>query len=585
MIEASVSATREVTFDPVTLEILWARLINVVDEMAAVLLRTAFSTILGAASDLGCEIMDEDGAAMAHATRSAPLFNVMVPRLTQELIRRFGRDAFRPGDVFVTNDPWIVSGHLPDIGVVTPFFKNGRLVGFAGTITHAVDVGGVLSGIARDIFEEGIFIPPTRLYDRGERNEQLVDILANNVRAPREVLGDLMAEVEANNIGIRRSLALLDEYGLPDFRTLSRAIQERSELVMRQAILAIPDGDYPARWTFDELDGPMTIELVVRVRGSDLHLDYTWVPPEHPRGGINCTFQYATGHSLYPLNCLLAPQIPNNEGMFKPIRISAPPGTILNCGRRASVYHRTYTGWQLGPVITLALAEALPEAAAAPSGLLSAFVPYVVDEDGPHLEFTFEAGGMGAGARTDGIHACQHPTSAADVPIELFESRMPLLYRRKELRTDSGGPGRQRGGCGVVSEVGPLPDQSLRPYLTTLMHRRNHPALGLLGGMPGLATELVVDGEQIPGDRAVARGIDITMARPDQSAAIHVAGGGGFGPAAQRDPVAVWWDVRNGIVSAEAAERLYGVVIEPESGLLDSAGTARRRQVLSEGGH
>ncbi|MBI3976775.1 MAG: hydantoinase B/oxoprolinase family protein [Chloroflexi bacterium] len=552
--------------DPVTLEIIWGRLVTAADEMQAVLRRTAFSTIVAVANDLGCEIMDARGWSVAHATTSNPAFNLTLPQLVQKLLPIFPPESLKPGDVLVTNDPWLVVGHSPDFGVVTPFFKHGRLVGFAGSIAHVADIGGLLNAqLARSIFEEGLLIPPARLYEAGRRNEMLVSIIERNVRAPEMVMGDITALVMANAAAARQTLALLDEYGLDDLDALSNAVQARAERAMRKAIDEIPDGDYSFETTFDELDGPMTIGGAVRVRGSDLVVEFTRVPPEHPHGGINCTPNYTPVRCNYVLNCILAPQIPGSEGLFRPITVRIPEGTILAARFPASVNDRTKVGWHADPIIFGALAQAIPEKVPASSGLKSLFRLLGVDDNGVAFRsFMFNGGGMGAGAATDGVHAICYPTSASNVPIEILESLTSVLVAEKEFLPDSAGAGRQRGGCGVRVTIG-VHDDLDRPLIVgAAFHNQEYPAFGLAGGRDAAPTRARMDGRPLAVGEIRHELGAYALDDPDVRITLETAGGGGFGEPAERDPARVFADVRAGFVSAEAATRVYGVEIDLE---------------------
>jgi 5-oxoprolinase (ATP-hydrolysing)/N-methylhydantoinase A len=243
-----ITSPHQEVFDPVTLEILWSRLIGIAEEMWTTVWRTAFSTIVAVVQDHGCELLDRSGGCLAHAPSSMPAFNLTMPNVTRKVLERFAAETIMPGDVFVTNDPWICAGHLPDICVITPIFYQGQLVGFSGTVAHAIDIGGTTDGRkAREIYEEGFRLPIMKLYDQGKPDETIFELLAANVRNPTQVIGDLEAEVTANEVGAKRVTELLAEYGLTDLQALSRIIQGRVEEAMRASIAAIPDGSYHGR--------------------------------------------------------------------------------------------------------------------------------------------------------------------------------------------------------------------------------------------------------------------------------------------------------------------------------------------------
>ncbi|MBI3977624.1 MAG: hydantoinase B/oxoprolinase family protein [Chloroflexi bacterium] len=550
--------------DPVALQIAWHRLVTVADEMQAVLRRTAFSTILGAANDLGCEIMDARGWSVAHATTSNPTFNVAIPQCAQRLLALFPPESLAPGDVLLTNDPWIVCGHLSDFAVVTPFFTAGRLVGFTGSIGHVADIGGLLnSQVARSIFEEGLFVPPVKLYEAGKRNETVVSIIRRNVRTPEMTMGDIIALVTANGVAARQTLALLDDYGLTSLEPLSDAIQTRAEAAMRQAIGEIPDGDYPFEITFDDLDGPLTIGVVVHVRGTELVVDYVRVPPEHPHGGINCTYSITLARANYGLNCLLSPHMAGNEGLFRPTRIQVPEGTLLNARYPATVNDRTKVCYYVDATIWGALAAAVPHKVPAKGGFFSVFRMLGTDDNGVGFgELVFHGGGMGAGWATDGVGGICFPNATSNVPNEIVETTTSVLTLEKELRTDSGGPGRTRGGCGLRVTIAPPENLSHPVTVSALCHNQVFPPFGLAGGHHGTATQVGLNGAVIPTHQVREQLGAVAFTDPSLRMEVETAGGGGFGDPTERDPARVLADVRNGLVSVVAAARDYGVEVD-----------------------
>ena len=374
-------------FDPVSLEIIWSRLLNVTEEMWTTILRTAVSTIIASANDFGCEIMDAEGRSIAHAYRSMPVFNMTMPNVTKEILKKYPANTLKPGDVFLTNDPWLCAGHLPDIAVVTPIFFQGRFVGFAGNIANTSDIGGSLDAKSvRDSYEEGIFFPICKLYDDGEPNELVFDMFRWNVRAPDMVLTDIEAQVAANEVGRRRVAALLDEYQLEDLSALSLAIRSRSEAAMRRAISGLRDGEYYNEVYTDGVGTPLKIAVKISVNGDEMVVDYAGSSPQVDWGGINCTLIYSTGHTLYPMACLLAPDVPVNEGCFQPITTVAPEGSIINCTFPISVGSRVNTGWYIHGAIFGALAQALPGDIQSGNGLMSSLHTYGFDGDGQGVQ-------------------------------------------------------------------------------------------------------------------------------------------------------------------------------------------------------
>jgi 5-oxoprolinase (ATP-hydrolysing) len=549
-------------FDPVTLQILWGRLINIAEECWITIWRTAFSLIIGEAQDFGCELFDADAQSMAHSPRSMPVFNLTLPLAVRRLLAAFPRETLRPGDVLVTNDPWICAGHLYDLAAVTPVFRRGRLVGLVGSIAHASDIGGTRDSMsAREIYEEGIQIPPLKLYRAGELNRDLVDMVRANVRRGEMVLGDIQAQVASNRVGAERLTAFMDEYGLDSLAPLARVVQERAERAMREAIRALPEGVYRSEVGFDGVGTPLTLPCAVRVHGDEITVDWTGAPAQVPRGAINCTYHYTAAHTTYALKSILTPDIPSNAGCFRPLHVSAPEGTILNCRYPAAVNQRTQTGWYCGPAVFKALAPILPDRVQAFTGLPIGMGAYGLERDGRvYNDHLFQGGGQGASAHGDGQSALLYPTSAANVSVEMFESRTPLLVECKELIPDSGGAGRQRGGLGQRVRLRKLADDG-RPALVDL-----HPIgmlvapSGLFGGQAGARARAYVT----DGTRVVESGATVSVAElhsPHQRATIEIAGGSGYGDPRERPLERVQADLDEGYISAAGAAA-YGAIAD-----------------------
>ena len=517
--------------DPATLQVIWSRLISISEEMFTTVWRTAFSPVVAVVQDHGCELLDAAGNGLAHSTRSMPVFNLVMPEITRALLRRFPAATMRPGDVYVGNDPWLCAGHLDDIAVVTPIFRNGAVVGFTNTVAHTSSIGGTLDGLrARDRYEEGLFIPLATLYDAGEPDETLFAVIEANVRQPEMVLTDIAAQVAANEVGVRRILTLLDEYELPDLTALAAILQERAEGAMRRAIAAVPDGVYAGEVVVEGPNGDLTLRGTVTVAGEEIVVDYAGSAPEQPGGGINCTFTYTRAHTVYPLKCLLTPNVPNNEGCFRPIRVSAPEGSILNCRRTASVNTRTKTGWHLHTLLFGALAPALPDRVQAGNGLMHAFRAAGTEADGrPFGVHFFSGGGRGAGGGRDGLgHNC-FPSSAGNIPVEVFEARSPILIEERSLLDGTGGEGRHRGTPGHRVRMRRLPGSNADVRLYVHHDRLRHRAPGLFGGGCGSLTRVLLNGEDLTGGTGHLRSGEIVLATDADVFTSEAAGGGGIG--------------------------------------------------------
>lgn len=572
--------------DPLTLEILWQRLITVADQMSTTLARTAFSTTITASNDYGCVLVDADAQCIAHAHRSLPIFNRTMPYTCSIVLEQFGRENIAPGDVFISNDPWQNAGHHPDITVITPFFKNDILVGFAASIAHHADVGGSIdTNRVTDSYEEGLLIPLVRLYDGGVLNQTVLDFVAANVRLPTAVIGDIHAQAAANQTGADRCLALLDEYDLPDLRAVSREIHRRSEAAMRRAISALPDGVYRSQVIVDELDQPLKLVYTLEVRGEEIDIDFSGTSPQQPRGGINVTFTFTHGQISYALKATLLPDVPGNDGCYRPIHVSAPPGCILNAQRPASCNQRHRIGAHIFGAVLRALAEVLPDRVIAGSGfLVSTRVFTTAAEDGAveHC-YLFSAGGMGANARSNGISTVQVPALAGAVPVELFEITVPILTRCREFITDSGGAGQQRGGLAQRMELGLLPSFNGRATVAVHAAGQHVPPFGLHGGGGGISAEILRDGAALTRAEKVEVASALPITDRDMTVGFDTAAGGGYGSPLARAFEDVQADVRDGLVSLEQAETVYGVILEPQTLRLDRDASEEKRRQLAMG--
>ena len=537
--------------DPITLEVQWQRLLAIADEMDTATIRASFSTIVGESHDFGCAIMDGQGSAIAQAQISPPQFCTMLPRTTKLMLGKFPPETLRDGDVLITNDPWIGSTHLPDYNVVTPVFCRGRLVAFLGTIAHVSDVGGHLGDLeAYDVFMEGTRILPTKLYKAGNANAELIEIIEANCRVPEMVMGDLRAIVGTHRMATRRLHEFLDDYDLDDLRALSAAIQDRSETALRGAIAALPDGVSSYEVTGDGYLQPFTLRVRIEIRGSEMLIDFAGSSPQQPDAAINAAFNITYATAVYPIKCMLAAEIPNNDGLVRPLQISAPEGSIVHCTFPAPVKARAKVMKHIPPLIFGALADLLPgETIAAAGGIFPFHVSGFDERFGRFNVHVLPHGGMGAMRDGDGNLPVAYPHNSTVTPIEIMEQQCPVVLERKALIVDSGGSGRHRGGPGVEyvlrSEATQPTTLTIRPDLL------RYPAPGLFGGHPGAPGAVFLNG------RALERFTPLRF-EPGDVCVIRVPGGGGFGPPRERAPDAVRRDVENGLVSREAAAAVYG---------------------------
>lgn len=537
-------------FDPVSLEIMWSRLINITEECWVTIWRTAFSTIIGEAQDFACELLDARANSIAHSPRSMPVFNLTLPRAVRSLLEIFPPSTLGPGDVLITNDPWVCAGHLFDLAVVTPVHCGGELVALVGSIAHCSDIGGTKdSWRAREIYDEGLQIPPMKLYRAGELNEDLAALIRRNVRNPQMVFGDIQAQVGSNHVGARRLPAFMDEYGLPALEPLAYEVQSRAETAMRHAIAAVPDGVYSGDVEFEIAGQRMRLACAIAIRGDELTVDWTDAPPEVPVGGVNCTYSYTAAHTIYALKSILTPEIPSNAGCFRPLHVRAPEGSVLNCRYPAAVNQRTQVGWFCGPAVFRALASVLPRRVQAFTGLPVSITAYGREANGvtfnDHIMF---GGGQGGSAHGDGRAALMYPTSAGNVPVEMFEQRTPLLVERKELVPDSGGPGMHRGGLGQRMLLRKLYRDEVPVLLNVLPHGVGVRVAGLLGGQAGSTAKF----HYRAASATSANGASLLMELREISdyVCVESAGGSGYGDPLARPVELLAADLADGYITA-----------------------------------
>ena len=535
------AATRR--FDAVTLEILWRRMISAVDEAAKALRRTSFSTLVNESNDFALVLTDATGQSLVQNTESIPSFIGTLPVTVKAFIRQIGPENMRPGDVLVTNTPWIATGHLNDITVAKPVFRGGRIAAFAASTAHAPDIGGrVRSAEAREVFEEGFHIPVMKLMSEGRVDPTFIRLLRAQVRTPDQTEGDLWAQLTGLDLLERRLSELMDEYGLPDLEGFAEEILSRSERAMRAAIRALPNGAYPYAFETDGLDRPFKFNAVVHVRDDRIDVDFAGTSAQVDRA-INCPLTYTFAMAAYGLKCALLPNLPNNEGIFRCIGVTAPEGSLVNPRFPAAVGGRMATGHYIPLAVFGALQPVLGDQAIAACGspLWSLIQTGVRANGKTYANVLFFNGGMGATGSGDGQSTYAWPSNVSNVPVELIERNAPLLITRKALRPDSGGKGRQRGGLGQDIEFEVLSDTPVG--MIFMAERCRIPAPGTGGGEAGALGVLTIDGKVIDHRRNVelTKGQVVRLATP---------GGGGFGRAAERDAVLTADDVRLGYTTS-----------------------------------
>ena len=557
--------------DPVLLEVLWNRLISIVNEQAAALMHASFTTVVREAGDLSAGIFDRGGNMLAQAVTGTPGHINTMATGVRHFVRAHPIDSLRPGDSLLTNDPWMVSGHLHDITVVTPVFHGGRGIGWFANTCHAMDIGGrTLGADAREVFEEGLAIPIMKLFRKGRINDDLVRIVRANVREPDAVVGDLYAQQAGNDVGAAKLAEMMEEYGLDDVEDLGKQIRGRSEQATGDAIEAVADGRYEDEVEIDGFDDPLVIRIALTVEGRRLLVDYAGTSPQVDRG-INVVYNYTHAYTTYPLACAISPHVPNNEGSFRPVTVTAPEGSILNTRRPRAVGARHLIGHFLSQAVFGALSQVMPGRVIADgsAGLWNTQLEGRGPDGRLFAYIFFSAGGMGARPTSDGLSATAFPSGIRGVPAEAIESVSPTLMLRRALRPDSGGAGRFRGGLGQEMV---LAVDSGEPALHSPMYDRTRcAARGFAGGRDGAVGQMVLsDGTHLHPKRKY-------LLQPGQRVTLRLPGGGGYGPPFERDPRAVLEDVRQGRVSVEAARREYGVAVDVEGWSVDEEETGRLR--------
>ncbi|HOG39369.1 MAG TPA: hydantoinase B/oxoprolinase family protein [Syntrophorhabdaceae bacterium] len=570
------------TFDPITLEILWRRLISIVDEADSSVARTAFSSLLRDAHDYTCMFTDSFGRELAQGSFATPGQSGAMALGIKNLVKKYPLEYYQPGDIFITNDPWALAGHLNDVCVMSPIFFKDQLVAFTACVFHHSDIGGRVASDNHDVFEEGLFIPFVRLYQKGILNESVMDMIRWNVRTPDEVIGDIRSQIAANHVCTEKICQMLKESDLDNLDDLADAIIGITEKSMREEIEKIPDGVYLSKGIIEQMKGKtdIVIQAKVEIRGSDIIVDLEGSSDQVDWGG-NVVFNFTYAYVFMAVKSMFAPDVPNNDGCARPIRLSAPEGSVVNCKFPAAVAARMGVGHFLTEIIYRALSDVLPKKVIAASGGTPAAmnVFYGRRKDGkPWHSVIIRGGGMGASAKNDGNYVYIFPANGANTPVEIFESDTPLVVEKRELLADSGGVGKMKGGLGK-REVFKVPDDSYAPMppinLGIQSGRYIYPAEGLFGGKSGAKAQFLVNGVQ-------GNSYGLTQLKSGDVVTIDAPGGGGYGNPSEREPQIVLHDVIEGYVSIEEAKSEYGVVIDPTTFEIDTEKTDRLRKSKQE---
>ncbi|MFM0116871.1 hydantoinase B/oxoprolinase family protein [Paraburkholderia nemoris] len=557
------------TLDPIRLQVIWSRLIAVVEEQARLLMRTAFSPTVREAGDLSAGVFDARARLVAQAVTGTPGHVNSMAAAVGHFLQVFPLGTMRAGDHFITNDPWLASGHLHDVTVVSPVVRDERVIAFFACTCHQVDIGGIGQGPdGRSVFEEGLCIPRLPLARAGVINSDLIEIIRANVRTPDEVEGDILSYLSANEASGARLLATLDEFGESDMFRVSDAIIECSRTAMQQAIARLPEGRYPYTMRIDGFGAPIDLVAALDVRNRRVGVDFAGTSPASHRG-INVVLNYTRAYAAFAVRAAVAPEVPNNAGSLEPLDISAPEGSILNVQRPWPVCARHIIGQFLPDVIFGALAGVLPDRVPAEGascvwgaqlrGGAAAWMaagealPALDAPDQPRAFETlfFNSGGSGARVGGDGMSGTAFPSGVRAIACEIVESLYPVVIWRKELRPDSGGPGRWRGGLGQQLEIASLDGAPFQFF--GMYDRIVHAARGRNGGGAGAPGAVALD----DGTPMAAMGLQ-TVPR-GRRLCLDLPGGAGIGPAHERAREDVVRDVRLGYVSERFAAEGYGL--------------------------
>ncbi len=586
--------------DSVSLHVLHNALANSAAEMALVMMKTSYSTIFNEGLDFSTVLLDRDGNLIAEKNYTPSMMGA-IPHTVRWTIEEFGLDYFKPGDIVVHNDPYRGNCHIPEHMMMKPIFYRGEIVGFAGNIGHVAEVGGMAPGSfasdARDVYQEGLRLPPVKLMQGGEYNQDVWRIILTNHRTPRNTWGDFHAMIGSLNVGERRMQQVIDRYGLDYVREGARELMDYSERRLRAEIAELPDGEYfHEMWVEDDgvTDRPFPVRVTVVVRGDEVIADFTGSSPQ-VRGPMNTTFVVVASAVYNAVFCVADPAmaIPRNSGCYRPIKFVAPPGSVVNVQHPGpSVGGNTDTQPKIIDLLLAAFAQAVPERIAAASGGSSSNFLFggIHPETGQYYSnYHFDGMGTGGTIRKDGNDGeITRHSNCRNTPIEVFEGRYPFRTLDYRLAADSGGPGRHRGGLGLTRTL-----EVTAPEITlsTLFDRAKIAPWGLFGGSPGGLSTLRIKRaghdsfQTFPeafGTISPTKFTNVVLRQGD-IVTYTTPGGGGFGPPRERDVEAVVDDVRSGWVSPEAARREYGVAVtrRGRAVVLDEDETRRLREGVS----
>lgn len=543
-------------------QIIWDRLIAIVEEQAQTIIRTAFGTAAREAGDVSAGVFSPEGKMLAQAITGTPGHVNSVANSIPFFIKEFPIETMQPGDVYITNDPWKSTGHLYDITVVSPVFYQNKVICLVASNTHVVDIGGMGVGPdATQIYQEGLFIPIVKLYDAGQPTNVKLFIEAN-VRFPLQTIGDVDALVASNEVASQNLQAICKEYDLPDLAEEGQFILETSVRSMQQAIRRLPKGTWHHEMDMDDFLEPIHLEATLTINEDSIEVDLTGTSKQIKKA-LNVPLSYTQAYATFGIRCIVGPDIPNNTGSLSVISITAPEGCILNAQYPAAVTTRATTGMMLPDLIYGCLRQVIPDQVPAESTDCLWNIRLVgngANQSGEHhlsdnfTQVTFTNGGIGARPNGDGLSTTAFPSGVRNTSIEMIESIAPLRFWRKEFRCDSGGAGKYRGGLGQIVEVENTHHENMK--LAATFNRVKHPPKGVFGGLDGKAGKLYLTsgktlegygGQEIPGDSRVI---------------FETPGGAGYGDPSKRSREMVRQDLENGLISEATARDVYKYNVE-----------------------
>lgn len=549
--------------DPITFGVVNGALIGVAEQMAATILRTSYSTVIREMLDYSTAVFDPQGRIVAQSCRIPIHLNSMSRSLRTTLDQSFPLETWRPGDIVVTNDPYRGGQHLPDIQTFLPVFADGVLVAFCGTLGHHLDVGGMrpgsYAGDAVEIYQEGLRIPPIKLFEEGVLNRRLFDLIEANIRQPETTTGDLRAQAAALEIGRKAVVELVERYSAGTVRDCMEQAIAASEARLREKLRELPEGSFEGVYYVDDdgvVDEPIRVATRVTIKDGGVHVDFTGTDPQR-RSPINATISSCESATYFAILSILDPTIPANYGVYKPITITAPEGTVVNALPPAPVVGRNAITHTIVNALMMALAQVVPHRVTA--GYYGMSNVHILSGDGGQgrkgwIFFDIEVGGGGARRRKDGLDCySQGIHNLANTPIEMVEQAYPLRFRHYELLPDTGGAGRHRGGLGVRRDIEFLDESGAAE---TQFDKFKVAPFGLFGGEPGATGRLVLNPDGAAPRELPSKNVNLRLRRGDVFS-MWTQGGGGYGPATERDPAAVARDLREGKLTPEAARARY----------------------------